>query len=135
MLISQQVAVRFGTIIQTFSGTQNGASIDLKGLNRPESVALLFVGQFPASATLSLKVQESDDNSTWSDVSGTTVALTTASCDDKVLVGTLRTRGRKRYLRAVTATPTNSPVGCTLWLAMGQAKKPATQSETVMFAV
>lgn len=84
--------------------TANGTGIDLSGFN--SAVVLLVVGAI-TDGTHTPKVQESDDNSTYTDVAAAdligSLSALTASTNQKVGY-----KGNKRYIRAVT-TITGSP--------------------------
>jgi len=93
---------------QTISSNTNGGSVDTQGYN--SAAAILEVGAVSGtSPTLNVKIQESDDASTWSDVSGATFAQVTAANNSQILriegLGT----SRKRYLRAVATPGGTSP--------------------------
>lgn len=112
----------------TITADTNGTGIDLQGFEGAEVVA--FVGQsgdtLSSSVKIELEVEESDDNSTYSDVAdadllgsvdgtndGTYAVIDAATEDETVYrVGYI---GSKRYIRAVvnvTGTHTNgTPIG------------------------
>ncbi len=88
---------------RTSSG--NGTGIDLADTG-PELYAILENGTTSGtSPTLDVKIQESDDNSTFSDISGATFTQLTAAGAERILV-----RNRtKRYVRAVATIGGTSP--------------------------
>lgn len=134
--LSEMIRAQMALVIATWSTTQNGPSLDTRaGAATYREALLLFNGQFGASATATLTVQESDDDSTWTDVSGATFALTTANADEKVLCANVKTQGRKRYLRARITSPVNTVSGAAMWVLSEPRKLPAAQPETVMFSV
>lgn len=111
----------------TYTSDQNSASIDLKDHNG--AVLAVCVGQsgdtLSGSVKIELELEESDDNSTWSDcadaslsaaVTGTNTG-TFAKIDDAAEDSTVYSvgyKGNKRYVRVVanfTGTHTN---GCPL---------------------
>jgi hypothetical protein len=83
------------------AGTINGTGADTSGYN--SAMLVLEAGAVagsPTAQTLDVKVQESDDNSTFTDVTGWSLAQITAANQSRVL----RLDGldaRKRYVRAV----------------------------------
>lgn len=134
--LTEIIRAQMGLVIATWSTTQNGPSVDLRGaVGGYKSAMLVFQGQFGASATATLTIQESADNTNWSNVDGATFALTTANADEKVLVANVLTKGRLRYLRARITSPVNTVSGSALWLLSEARKAPATQAETIMFSV
>lgn len=134
--LSEMLRPQMALVIATWTTTQNGPSVDTRaGAALYGEAMLIFNGQFGASATATLTVQESDDNSNFTDVSGATFALTTANADEKILVANVKTRGRKRYLRARITSPVNTVSGGAVWLLGEPRKLPAAQAETVMFSV
>lgn len=93
---------------QAITNETEGEWIDTKGYN--SAVALLEVGAVSGnSPTLDVKIQESADNSTWTDIPG--AAFTQVTVDDNSQV--LRIEGlgtsRKRYLKAVATVGGSSP--------------------------
>jgi hypothetical protein len=80
--------------------SSNGPSIDRLGY----ASAVLFVdvgavSGSPTSFTVDCKLQESDDGSTWADVTGASIGTISTANTQKELNVDLR--GRKRYIRAV----------------------------------
>ena len=95
----------------TATSTQTGSSVDTKGYN--SAAVILEVGAVSGtSPTLDVKIQESADASTWSDISGATFTQVTAANNSQILriegLGT----SRKRYLRAVGTIAGTSPSFC-----------------------
>lgn len=98
------------------TASSNGKSIDALGA---ESVA--FIYQFGTtttgtSGTVTFKLQESDDDSSFSDITGaTTSALTTDSGGQnaKRLCIPIAMAGRKRYIRAVLTVAGTVATGAT----------------------
>jgi len=98
---------------QARTATANGASTDLAGYNG--AICLVSVGVI-TDGTHTPKLQECDDNATWTDVvagdlEGAFVALVSAT---NQFVGY---KGRRRYLRAVVTVAgatTGGVYGCTI---------------------
>jgi len=82
-------------------GTTNGPSLDrTKFAHGTLHVTVGSPTGAPTSFSVDVKVQESDDGTTWSDVSGAAIpTITTANTDAKIDVKLI---GLKRYVRAVS---------------------------------
>jgi hypothetical protein len=90
------------------TATTNGTGVDTQGYN--DAVAVLEVGAVTGtSPTMTVKIQESDDNSTFSDVSGLTFTQVTASNSSQLLRISELNVTRKRYLRAVATIGGTTP--------------------------
>lgn len=86
----------------TRTADANGTGVDLRGYG---SAAVIVVTGTITDGTHAITVQESDDNSTWSDVADADLIGTEPSigaADDNKLYE-IGYRGRKRYLRANVA--------------------------------
>src|SRR5215217_6956516 len=100
----------------------NGTGVDTQGYE--DAVLLVQAGDIDlASADESyvIELEESDDNSSWSDVAGHDVTITADNEVDKVRISELNV-ARKRYLRAVCnvgGTTPSFPVAATFLLAGG----------------
>jgi len=95
------------------TASANGTGFDLEGSNGAEGEAIVILASDAASAgsspTLDVKLQESANNSDWSDISGATFTQVTdaAQALEKI---SINTNDVKRYLRAVgTIGGTSSP--------------------------
>lgn len=102
--LDKSISVANSLAPATRTTTANGTGIDLAGYDR---AAVVFTVGTITDGTHTVKVQESDDNSTFTDVaaanlSGSVGAL---SSNTNLELGYL---GTKRYIRAVT-TITGSP--------------------------
>ena len=104
-----------GTLLACDSRTAsaNGTGFDLEGSNGAEGEAIVILASDAASAgtspTLDVKLQESSDDSTYTDISGATFTQVTdaAQALEKI---SINTNDVKRYLRAVgTIGGTSSP--------------------------
>lgn len=88
--------------------TTNGSSVDCRHFDGGYAVIVVSTGTLVGSGhTVSVKIQESSDDGSsdaFADVSGTTFDDITASNDVATYVGSIRLRGRERYLRAVATT-------------------------------
>lgn len=90
------------------TASANGTGIDTQGYN--DAMVILEVGAVSGtSPTLDVKIQESDDNSTFTDVSGATFTQVTASNSSQVLRLSSLNVTRSRYVRAVATIGGTSP--------------------------
>lgn len=89
------------------TATANGTSVDTLGYF--DGMAVLEVGAVTGtSPTLDVKVQESDDNSTWSDTGITFTQVTAANNSQAKRLAELNLT-RKRYLRGVATIAGTTP--------------------------
>lgn len=90
------------------TATANGAGVDLQGYTQPggrQMKAILTNGTTSGtSPTLDVKIQESDDNSVFTDISGATFAQKTAAGNEEI-----HFRTNKRYVRAVATIGGTTP--------------------------
>jgi major membrane immunogen (membrane-anchored lipoprotein) len=95
--LQSKIGVVISIIAAAITATANGAGIDLQGFN---SCAFLFSAGAITDGTHTPKLQESDDNSAWTDVAAAdqvgTLAAITSNSQQKVGY-----KGNKRYVRAV----------------------------------
>jgi hypothetical protein len=83
--------------------TNNGSSVDMINADG-RCFAIQVIGAVTGtSPSLTGKIQESDDNSTWSDVSGATFTAVTASSNLQTIVFD-RTKRYLRHFRTVSGT-------------------------------
>lgn len=92
------------------TATANGTGVDLLGAEGWVS-AILNVGTVTGTTpTLDVKLQESDDNSTFSDISGAAFTQVTATPSPATTISVLTTHRRaKRYVRAVATIGGTTP--------------------------
>jgi hypothetical protein len=92
----------------TATATATGTGVDTQGYF--DAVAVLEVGAVSGTTpTLNVKIQESDDNSSWADVSGATFTQVSASNSSQVLRLSELNVTRKRYLRALGTIAGTTP--------------------------
>ena len=114
--------------------TNNGPGID--ALDYDETLIVLNAGAVGASGTVDVKVQESADNSSFSDISGAAFTQITAANDETIYVGRVKMgeKTRKRYLRVVATVGTAAcDLGIVVLLARA-AISPVSQVNTVGFS-
>ena len=108
---------------------QNSSSVDMKSYD-----AVTFCvgfGAITASAVTSIKVQGSDDDSSFSDLAGT--AITVADSDDNKIVLAEINCPQQRYIRVVVDRGTqNSVIDFGVALQSKANAAPVTQSATVL---
>jgi hypothetical protein len=93
------------------SASANGSSFDLQGSNDAEGEAIVILDSEAGSGTsptLDVKLQESSDDSTWSDISGATFTQVTdgGAGFEKISINVNDT---ERYLRAVATLGGTTP--------------------------
>jgi hypothetical protein len=94
------------------SASANGTGFDLQGSNDAEGEAIVILDSEAGSGTsptLDVKLQDSADNSSWSDISGKTFTQVTdgGAGFEKISINTNDVR---RYVRAVATLGGTSPV-------------------------
>ena len=85
--------------------TATGTAVDVLGY---DVLVMLEAGACAVDATLDVHLEESDDNTTWTDVVGGAFARVTTANDDKTY--TLEYTGGKRYIHAVAIVAVGSCV-------------------------
>ena len=92
----------------TLTASSNGTGVDTQGYL--QGMVVLETGLVSGtSPTMSVKLQESDDNSTFVDIAGAVFATVTASNNSQVLRIRELNVARKRYLRAVATIGGTTP--------------------------
>lgn len=90
------------------TASANGTGVDLQGYVNPggrQMKAYLNVGAASGTTpTLDVKIQESDDDSTYTDISGATFTQATAAITEEI-----HFRTSKRYVRAVATIGGTTP--------------------------
>ena len=93
------------------NASANGTGFDLQGSNDAEGEAIVILDSEAGagtSPTLDVKLQESSDNSTFTDISGAAFTQVTNSASLQKL--TINTNDTERYIRAVVDVGGTSPV-------------------------
>lgn len=103
---SYVVGLTFPPATRTANG--DGTGIDLTSSEGPVTAVLGLGAASGTSATLDVKLQESDDNSTYTDISGATFSQLTDTSDNTVLAIATWNR-KKRYVRASATIAGTSP--------------------------
>ena len=93
---------------QAATASANGTGVDTQGF--AEGMVVLEVGAVSGTTpTLDVKLQESDDNSTFTDISGATFTQVTAANSSQVKRLAELNVSRKRYIRAVATIAGTTP--------------------------
>lgn len=133
-------------------GTVNGSGVNVQGVD--ECLIHLLLGTLVTSSTIDVKVQHSDDNSTFVDITGAVFSQKTEAGgdSDKEFVGRVNLVGAKKFIRIVSvvaAAVANVCIAVELILgpataagtvtppvaAQSQKEIPAGQTQTVAFNV
>lgn len=77
----------------------NGTGVDARGF--AQALVIMDLGDLTDAGTLAIKLQESDDNSTFTDITGAAYTVATNADDGLVKLGSVRLHKKGRYLRAV----------------------------------
>lgn len=109
--------------------SQNGTTID--GGQLEDLVFAFVLGSASAGTDPTMKIQESDDDSTWVDVSGSTIALDGTNDDETHLVSVDPGR-RKRYVRAVLTETANVFCLGGVYAIARPKQLPVTQEQTTV---
>lgn len=103
------------------STTTNGTGADFQtAAVRFQEFAVVQAGTI-TDGTYAIKLQESTDNSTWTDISGATASLTTTNASSNTIIAFYRT---KRYLRAVVTSTGVTSGGLFAILGVSQLQRP-----------
>ena len=136
--LSQALAIAAAPIHPQSVGAGNAdtGGIDMAKFRR--ALFILDVGAFGASATVDMKLQESTDNSTFTDLAGTGVAITQlAAAGGNNRFATLEVRAdqiTKRYVRARVAVATAATTLQCLALGGEAASKPGSAHDIAAVA-
>jgi hypothetical protein len=120
---------RVSNAVAAGTATTNCSAVDMKGFDAVTFVAA--IGAIEATGTVTLKAQQSTDNSTFADLEGTAIAYTDA--DDNKLAVLEITKPRERYVRAVVTTATaNGTIDGVIAIQTAANEEPTTNGSTVV---
>lgn len=109
-------------VAATRTADADGTGVDTKGFN--SAVAVIQAGDIDLASTdetYAFKIGESDDNSTFKDVTGLTTTVTTDNQTKLIRIEGLGT-SRKRYLRvSLDVGGTTPSIPCSAVIALGNA--------------
>jgi len=110
----------------------NSVAVDLQGIGPVSLTFLAVFGTNVDTGTFTWKLQSSDDNSTWADVTNATQSFTDASANTaNKMLGIGTTNPTKRYYRVAIDRGVANTVINALLAIMGQPRaKPYTQLTT-----
>lgn len=115
------------------AATTNGTGIDRLGYD--DAVVLLDSKLNQATGTLNVKIQDSADNSSFTDVSGAAFVEVTTSNDVALYIMKLNLRPLRRYIRVVAVTAVAAcEFGVDVILYNYTGSRPITQGTTVVSA-
>lgn len=127
-----------GILSQSISG---GASVNGTGIPKgtfDEALVICNVGAIGTNGTCNVKAQESDDNSTWSDIAGAAFGQFKEAATQKmndVFSGRINLSGRKHFIR-ISATQGTAAVPIGVVVRLCAAKYlPVTPKNTLEFDV
>lgn len=119
---------------RTSASATNGVGVDCLGAG--EALVIFDLNTIASTGTADVHVEESSDNSTFTDISGAVFSQKTAATDITPYVGRINLAGRQRYVRAViTCDGTNAVVAGVGILLLALKYPPASQVNTVGFDV
>lgn len=92
---------------------------------------IVSIGTIAATGTVTVKAQQSEDNSSYSDLEDTAIAYTDSD-DNKVALLEV-TKPRERYVRCVVTTATaNGTIDGVVALQSGPSKEPVTHDSSTV---
>lgn len=111
--------------------TINSSGVDCKDF---ESVMFaLDAGVATATGTLDVKIQESSDNSTFTDITGAAFVQVDVDNDNDIYLLRVKSRNFKRYLRTVSVIGTDTvTANIVAYLGFPSALAPVTQAQTAV---
>lgn len=114
------------------TGPTNGTGVDTAGFD--ECLVVVNVGTVASGGTLDIHVEQSDDDTTYADISGAAFTQFTPSNDLSIYVGRLNLRKLKRYIRAVAVGDgSNAAEASVEFILAGAKRHPVSQVNTVVF--
>lgn len=129
-------ALSLGTPVHPVSqgvGTADSGSLDMQKFRR--AMFVVNVGSVGGAGTVDAKLQESSDNSTFTDLSGTNVSITQITTSNKV--ATLEVRAgqiTKRYVRCRVTVGGNAVLIAVNALGGEAVIKPGNQNDAAAVA-
>ena len=116
------------------SKEDNSQTVDTIGYK--DALIILNSGETSGSGTLAVKVQASDDNATWVDITSAAFTSVTAANDQTVYVGRLSCERHARYLNIhATAATAASDFAVTVILGNADNTSALSQAQTVAFSL
>ena len=120
---------RVSNAVAAGTATTNCSSVDMKGFDGVTFI--VSVGAIVATGTVTVKAQQSEDDSSFADLEGTAVAYTDAD-DNKVAILEI-TKPRERYVRPVVITATaNGTIDSVIAIQTSADAEPITHDSTTV---
>jgi hypothetical protein len=129
-------ALRLGTPVHpasTGTGTADSGSVDMSKFRR--AMFLVNVGSVGAAGTVDAKLQESSDDSSFTDLSGTGVSISQITTSNKI--ATLEVRAgqlTKRYVRCRVTIGGNAVLLCVNAIGGEAIQKPGSATDAAAVA-
>ena len=139
--MSQQTAHEHNKAVQSVRPKDHTATVNGVGVNRlgfREALIKLSIGAVSGTTpTLDAKVQESDDDSTYVDITGAVFTQKVAADANKIFVGRIWLEARKKFVRVVYTIGGTTPSfgGCSDIVLSNADKRPVGQDQTLGFNV
>jgi hypothetical protein len=116
------------------AASTDGTGIDCQGFE--EALVIFDLNTIASTGTADVHVEESDDNSTFTDITSAVFSQKTAASDITPYVARIDLTKHARYLRAVLACDGSNAVIAGVAFLLGSPKNlPVTQANTVGFDV
>lgn len=127
---SEQVQTVHGFAVTISAATINGAAADCRGFENAK--AIFYAAPSGSGTTSDCKLQESDNNSDWVDVTGAAFTQVTTAGGAKLYVMDIKLAHRERYLRLVHTGAGGSAAGQAYGLIelYNARYNPVTQANT-----
>jgi hypothetical protein len=106
---ADSVLVKKSVLAAITAAANNGTGVDCRGFEK--AMAVFNSAPSGSGTTSDCKLQESDDNSTFADVSGGSFAQVTTAGGAKIATMNINLSARKRYLRLVHTGAGGSAAG------------------------
>lgn len=108
----------------------NGVAFDTRSLNGTGSVACIVSIGNCAGTTSVFKIEESDDNSAWSDTTGGAFTALTTGSDNTIYGAFIPCDGtHKRYFRVSITSSAAAMLVSAVWIGANNCQSPSSVSE------
>lgn len=117
------------------AATTNGASADCLGFE--DALVTVYGAPSGGGTTSDFKVQGSDDNSAWSDITGAAFTQITTAGGAKSYVGNVKCSKNQRYIRVVHTGAGGSAAGqaYAIITLLNARRGPVAQTNAAVFSV
>lgn len=132
----ENIAVRHCLAPKSQSGAAIHYGTGVLRTNFQEALVILSLGTMAGGSTYDVKVQESDDDSTYTDVTSAAFAQKVAATHaSKTFVGRLNLIGRKKYIRIAGTDAVGAVLSCGIIVLLSPKVRPVTLEQTIGFNV